>query len=108
MTNKEVFASVIQIASVDDVTLESGLIEAGINGSSEFVKGSLKDLELAAIPILQSLMPITSVSEGGFSQSTNGELVKQRLLFLARKLGLKDLVIELSGISVIKDASDLW
>lgn len=108
MTNKEAFRSVIQIASVDDNTLDLGLIEAGIDGASTFEAGTLKDLELAAVPVLQSLMAITSNSEGGFSQSMNKDAINARLLFIAKKYGIKDLLGQLSDVPIIKDASWAW
>lgn len=108
MTNKEAFRSVIQIASVDDNTLDLGLIEAGIDASATFEAGKLKDLEIAAVPVLQSLMAITSNSEGGFSQSMNKDAINARLLFIAKKNGLTDLLSQVSDVPVIKDISWLW
>lgn len=107
MTNKEAFSVVIQIASINDNTLALGLIEAGIEQDATFVKGDLAKLEIAAIPILQGLMSITALSEGGFSQSINKDAIKERLLFLAKKHGLDDVLNNLSDVPKIQSI-DAW
>lgn len=107
MTKREAFTAVVQIA-VDDISLDASLINASINGSQEFSTGGFDELELAAIPLLQSLLPISSNSEGDFSQSTNKDAIKERLLFLLRKHGKEDEVKLLNGIPKIMDISNLW
>lgn len=107
MKKIEAFSTVVQIA-VDDISLEAALINAGINGSDDFATGGFDELELAAIPLLQSLLPISSTSEGDFSQSTNKDAIKDRLLFLLRKHGKDDEVGLLNGIPKIYDISNLW
>lgn len=96
MLKKEAFKKVIQV-DVDDSTLDLALLEAGIDGTLEAIQGDLKSLELAAIPLLQSLMIIASESEGGYSVSYSLEGIKIRLLFLAKKHGLTGLIATLGG-----------
>lgn len=100
MTKKEAFIRVIQVG-IDDKTAELGLIEAGINPADSFSQGGLSELELAAIPVLQSLMPITSESEGTQSVSRNLKGIEQRLLFLAKKHGLDDIIASIRYIPKI-------
>ncbi len=99
-TKKAAFLRIIQVG-VDDDTLETFLTEAGIDGTATFQQGGLKELELAAIPLLQSLMPISSESEGGLSESRNLQGIKDRLIFLAKKHKLKDLEADVAGIPKI-------
>lgn len=101
MTKKEAFIRVVQVG-IDDETAEMAMIEAGINPATEFAEGGLKELEIAAIPVLQSLMVISSESEGGQSESRNLKGIEQRLLFLAKKHGLTDIVNAVQGIPTIK------
>ncbi|WP_293925457.1 DUF6706 family protein [Sphingobacterium sp. UBA6320] len=91
MTKKEAFLQVVQVGSVDDQAAEMFLLSAGLTDDDQFV-GDLNELELAAIPLLQSLLSVSSQSEGAASWSTNRDGIKDRLLFLARKHGLDDVV----------------
>lgn len=96
MTKLEAFIRVVQVG-IDDKTADMALIEAGINPSADFIQGGLKELEIAAIPVLQSLMVTSSESEGSQSESRNLKGIEQRLLFLAKKHGLEDVLDEVGG-----------
>lgn len=91
MTKKEAFINVVQVGTVDDGTAEMYLLAKGIIHDDEFT-GDLDELELAAIPCIQSLLSVSSQSEGAASWSTSRDGIKDRLLFLARKHGLDDVV----------------
>lgn len=106
MTKKEAFIRVVQVG-IDSQTAEMALIEAGISPEDNFAQGGLKELEIAAIPVLQSLMVISSESEGGQSESRNLKGIEQRLLFLAEKHGLTDIVDAIKG-SVPKIYAYKW
>lgn len=106
MTKKEAFIRVIQVG-IDSKTAEMALIEAGILPDEDFAKGGLKELEIAAIPTLQSLMVISSESQGGQSESRNLKGIEQRLLFLAEKHELTDIVNAIKG-SVPKIYAYKW
>lgn len=106
MTKKEALIRVIQVG-IDDKTAELGLIEAGINPDDLFKEGGLKELEIAAIPVLQSLMAISSESEGGQSESRSLKGIEQRLLFIAEKHGLTEIIDALKG-SVPKIYAYKW
>lgn len=107
MTKKVAFASVLQVSGIDANTIEMALLEAGINQDANFSKGDLKELELAAIPVLQSMMSTSSQSEGSFSISFDREGIKQRLLFLAHKHNLTDVISSVSGSPKIR-AINMW
>lgn len=91
MTKKEAFKSAIGI-DVSDNTLEFYLLEAGIDGTAVSIKGDLKPLELAAVPLLQSLLAISSESEGGLSVSYSIEGIKARIQAIAKKYNLNDVL----------------
>lgn len=91
MTKKEAYLNVLQVGSVDDSTAEMYLISNGITPEDAF-NGDLDELELAAIPCLQSLLSVSSVGEGVFSESRSIDGIKDRLVFLAKKHGMQDLV----------------
>ncbi|PPK98978.1 DUF6706 family protein [Parapedobacter indicus] len=99
-TKKVAFLGVVQVG-VDNNTVDTFLTEAGIDGDDQFEQGGLKELEIAAIPLLQSLMAISSESEGGLSESRSLQGIKDRLLFLAKKHGLKDVIASIGGIPKI-------
>lgn len=106
MTKKEAFIRVIQVG-IDNKTAELGMIEAGINPDDQFQAGGLKELEIAAIPVLQSLMAISSESEGSQSESRNLKGIEQRLLFIAGKHGLTEIIDAIKG-SVPKIYAYKW
>ncbi|MGA6117429.1 DUF6706 family protein [Sphingobacterium anhuiense] len=101
MTKKEAFLQVVQVGSVDDQAAEMYLLSAGLIEDDQFV-GDLNELELAAIPLLQSLLSVSSTSEGAFSEGRSRDGIKDRLLFLARKHGLDDVVSALLNKPQIK------
>lgn len=101
MTKKEAFINVVQVGTIDDSTAEMYLLAKGIIYDDEFV-GNLDELELAAIPCIQSLLSVSSQSEGVASWSNSREGIKDRLLFLARKHGQEDIINALFKIPVIK------
>lgn len=101
MTKKEAFLRVVQVGSLEDVDAEMYLLSAGITHDDAFT-GNLDELEKAAVPCLQSLLVLSSESEGSWSQSRSREGIKDRLLFLARKHGMNDVVNDVLQIPVIK------
>lgn len=101
MTKLEAFLQVVQVGSVDDQGAEMFLLSAGIIHDENFT-GDLKELEIAAIPLLQSLLSVSSTGEGAFSEGRSREGIKDRLLFLARKHGLDDIEDAVSGKPIIK------
>lgn len=101
MTKKEAFLNVVQVGTIDDSTAEMYLLSAGLVSDDEFTS-DLKELELAAIPCLESLLPISSTGEGVFSEGRSYQGIKDRLLLLARKYGRDDIVNSLTEKPVIK------
>ncbi|TDQ79582.1 DUF6706 family protein [Sphingobacterium yanglingense] len=101
MTKKEAFINVVQVGTVDDSTAEMYLLSKGIVPDDSFT-GDLDELELAAIPCIQSLITVSSQSEGSASWSMDREGIKQRLLFLARKHGLDDVVNAIDAKPIVK------
>ncbi|MNK30201.1 hypothetical protein D3C87_486160 [compost metagenome] len=95
MKKKEAFLNVVQVGSVDESTAQLYLLASRINGDDEYT-GDLAELEKCAIPCLQSLLPVSSQSEGAWSEGRNVEGIKQRLLFLARKYSDKAALAELT------------
>lgn len=101
MTKKEAFLEVVQDGSLSDTNAEMYLLSAGMDPDASFI-GDLDEIEIAAIPCIQSLLGVGSESEGAWSQSRSKEGLKDRLLFLARKHGKEDLVNAILKVPVIK------
>lgn len=91
MTQREAFIRVVQVG-IDNDTADLALIEAGIQPDAVFAQGDMKALEIAAVPVLQSLMVISSESQGSMSESRNLKGIEQRLLLIANKHGLIDIL----------------
>ncbi len=101
MNKKEAFLEVVQDGSLSDMNAEMYLLSAGINPEDPF-NANLDEIEIAAIPCIQSLLGVSSESEGAWSQSRSKDGLKDRLLFLARKHGKDDIVKAVLKIPVIK------
>lgn len=101
MTKKEAFLEVVQVGSVSDQNAEMYLLSSAIDPELPF-SGDLDEIELAAISCLQSLLVISSESEGSWSQSRSKDGIKDRLLFLARKHKHDDIVNDVLGIPRIR------
>lgn len=101
MTKKEAFLRVIQDGSLEDEDAEMHLLASGIDADAEFT-GDLNELEIAAISCLQSLLGVSSESEGAWSQSRSKDGLKDRLLFLARKHKKDNIVKDILSIPTIR------
>lgn len=112
MNTREAFLRIIQVGTVDDMTADLALMSAKVSPDTVVTAENYTELEpkleLAAIPVLQSLLSVSSTSEGGFSISTNLNGIKERLLFLATKHGLTDIVSQLKPSVPIIKARNLW
>jgi hypothetical protein len=112
MNTREAFLRIIQVGTVDDVTADLALMSAKVSPDTVVTADNYvalePKLEQAAIPVLQSLLSVSSTSEGGFSISTNKDGIKERLLFLATKHGLTEIIEHFKpSVPVIK-ARNLW
>jgi len=107
MNLKEAFAQVIQVGMVDGQTLDMALTAAGLDAGATFTPEHLPLLEVAAIPVLQSLLAIGSQSEGGYSISLNPEGIRQRLLLLAAKHQVAGVLAQLNLGPVIQ-SRNVW
>src|SRR5690606_3761812 len=98
MTKKEALFSSINYGDLSDQALELALISAGIDGDAQFTKEDVKSIELASIPVLESLMTTLSERESQFTVTRSIDGIKQRLLLLAGRYGRKDIINALSGV----------
>lgn len=101
MLKKEAFLRVVQVGSLEEEDAEMFLLSAGIVFDDQFT-GDIEELEKAAIPCLQSLLSVSSESEGSWSQSRSATGLKQRLLLLAEKFGRDDIINSLKETPRIK------
>lgn len=88
MTNKEALVAVLGGFEVPDDTLEKALLDVGIRGAQEYVSDNAEDIDVCAIDILQLLLSVPNVSEGGYSISYDRGAIKERLNFLSAKHSL--------------------
>lgn len=112
MNARDAFLRIIQVGTVDDMTADLALMSAQVSPdtvvSAENYSSLEPKLELAAVPVLQSLLPVSSTSEGGFSISTNKDGIKERLLFLARKHSLTEIIEQIAPSAPKIKARNLW
>lgn len=89
MTNTEAIIATLQIAGYSDSAIQKALLDSNINGDGLYDGSNAKDIDLIAIEILQGMLSVASVTEGGYSVSYSLNGIKARLDFLNGKYGLE-------------------
>jgi hypothetical protein len=102
MTNKEALIAALQI-SVEDATLIKALIDLDVDGSETYSKVNATAIDKCAIEVLQGILSMPDVSEGGYSVKYDRKAVESRLSFLSQKTGVADPLKP-----TINDASNRW
>jgi hypothetical protein len=102
MTKKEALIAALQI-SVEDATLEKALIDNDVIGSETYTKSNATTIDLCAIEVLQGILSIPDVTEGGYSVKYDRAAVQARLTYLSIKNGVDN-----PSIPRITDASNRW
>lgn len=96
MTNKEAVLSLLSKAQPDEDSTVFQLTVAGVDPNAQFTSANSQMIGGVAVDVLAGMLAAPSVSEGGYSQSYNVAGVKDLLLFLARKYGRQDIVVQLT------------
>jgi hypothetical protein len=91
MTKKEALVATLQV-SVPDISLEKAMIDQAITGTDVYASTDEKDIDLCAIKILQGLLAVPNISEGGMSISYDREGIQAVLLLLAKKHSISEVV----------------
>lgn len=78
MTNKEAVVAVIGVTGNDN-TIEKALMDAGITSDDVYSSSNVKQIDMAAISVLETMLATKSVSEGGYSVEYD---IKNRLDYL--------------------------
>lgn len=100
MTNKEAIIASLQITGYSDSAIEKALLDSGLNGGDSYETINAKSIDLAAIDVLQGMLSVSSVSEGGYSVSYSTAGIKARLEYLSAKNGLLGAVPTVTSKSV--------
>lgn len=84
-----------------------------IDLEAEVTAENTDEVNRGMIPVIEYFLFAprqTNISEGGFSVSYNFDNLFKWYLWLCRRYGIKPdgQIVEMSGLSVISDASDLW
>lgn len=98
MNLKEALQAVIQ-DTVSDNLLEKALLDYELTSTDTYDADKSAGVDLAAIDVIQGLLSAPNVSEGGYSVTRNYAALNAKLLFLARKHGVLD-VLEQQAPSV--------
>lgn len=101
MTNKEATIAALQITGYSDSAIEKTLLDNGLNGDLTYDPSNSKGIDLIAIEILQGMLSVASVSEGGFSVSYSIPGIQARIDYLNAKNGIT------TGVPTVKGV-DIW
>lgn len=102
MTNKEALLAVIRF-SIPDNSAEKALVDNDVDGTANYSKDAEKSIDLCAVDALQGLLSEPDVSEGGYSVKYDRKAVQDRLLYLAKKHNLTEVLNQYTPI--IKSSS---
>lgn len=91
MTNKEALVAVLRI-NVPDNSLEKAMIDRGVTAADTYDKANERNIDLCAVDVLHGLLSDPNVSEGGYSISFDRDAVQQRLLLLAKKHNVSEII----------------
>jgi len=81
------------------------LLHAGLDGGAPYTPAMRAAVERAAIEPLFLRLSIATEAEGGLSISRTAREMRQRLMWLARRHGRRDILRELEGTAALSDAS---
>ncbi len=104
MTVKEAFQQFLGFET-DNRAIDLALLNSHLDGSEEYTVGLKSRVERSTIDLLFQTIAVTSESESQLSTSRDAKLMRERLLFLARKYGRKDILDALGGAVKIKNIS---
>lgn len=82
MTNKEAVIATLQITGYSDGAIEKALLDNGLNGADTYVIENSKNVRLVSIEVLQGMLSLSSVSEGGYTVSYSAAGIQKRLDYL--------------------------
>jgi hypothetical protein len=95
MTNKDALIAELPF-SVADNMLEKAMIDEAVTAGTAYQASAADGIDKCVVRILQRLLSEPDVSEGGFSQNFDRKAAEARLLYLARKHNLKEIVSSLT------------
>ncbi|MFD2597330.1 DUF6706 family protein [Sphingobacterium corticis] len=104
MTIKEAFQQFLGI-DVDGRAIDLALLNSSLDGSGKYDASSRAAVERSTIDLLFQQIAVVSESESQYSTSKDAKIMRERLLYLARKYGRKDIVSALTGSVKISNKS---
>lgn len=99
MTNKEALIAEVLVEGVSDNTYEKALLDANLNGTQQYASVNDQAISLAAIAVLQAILPLASQTEGGYSITFSVSGIKARLAYLQDKTGTSTGAPTIRGVS---------
>lgn len=79
MTNKEAVIATLQITGYSDSAIEKALLDNGLNGEDTYTTTIKQSIGTVAIEVLQGMLSLASVTEGGYSVSYSVAGIQARL-----------------------------
>lgn len=82
MTIKEAVIATLQITGYSDSAIEKALLDNGLNGEDTYTSTMIKSVGVVAIEVLQGMLSLASITEGGYSVSYSIAGIQLRLDYL--------------------------
>jgi len=83
MTNAEAVAAAIQIQGYSADALNKALADAEITGSSTYSSASKNAINMVAVEVLQGMLAVTQMQEGGYSITFSASGIQARINYLS-------------------------
>lgn len=103
MTKREALALNVKSLGLDAQLLEKALIDAGIDGESDYTQSDKKLLFQAEYDLLSSPLIVESESQGGYTIKYYTAGITNRLKFLEQALGFTN-----EATPTIRSVTNLW
>lgn len=94
MTNYEAISAAVYPYDVDCRLINKSCVDNNIDPDAEYWGEDRKSIALAAISILRALVSLSSESNGGFSLSYDADMLKERIVGIAKENGFADIAEE--------------
>jgi hypothetical protein len=98
MTKQEALIAEVQVSGIPDNSIAKALIDYAIDGSATYTAADSDLITKAAIEILEGMLALASVTEGGYSVTYSIPGIEARLKYLKDKTGITTGLPTIKGV----------
>lgn len=107
MTKREALIANMAI-TVNSNLIDLALINADISGAADYTKEDFESLEKVELEILHKILITPDISEGDLSIKYDRGAIRSRILFLASKYKMEDILSIIEPPKPTIDSPSIW